>query len=134
MGAQRDPLSVRYDGAARSVLLSAVRAHKQNKGTVTWVQTPARSFGDVDAGGLTRNERAFQRSLYYQVDKVGDKVWSLKLTWDGVERRGRGVGRTLRVRLYRPASGYRHVAARPGIAWWRDPARQSKVGSRAPAQ
>lgn len=134
MGAQRDPLSVAYDGAARRVLLDAVRAHKHNKGTVTWVQSPAREFREADAGGLTAHERAFQRACYYQVDKVGAKVWSLKLTWGHLEKRGRGIGRVARLRLYRPGSGYRHIAARPGKAWWPDVAKQSKVGRRAPAQ
>jgi hypothetical protein len=69
----------------------------------------------LDRGGRTVNERAFTRAAYYPVYAVpraaGElPLWSLKLAWGPIERRGDRYGRVVTVRLFRYASGYRHAS------------------------
>ena len=105
-GPQRDPLSVRFDGASRRILTQAAVASRAKGGIVTYVPSPRGESGRLDMGGRTRTERAFTRSMYYLVMKVPPRRWSLKLTWGPVTRRGRRC----EVRLFPVAAGYRHAS------------------------
>jgi hypothetical protein len=134
LGAERDPLSVKYDTAVRHVLLQAVAAHKQGRGVKVWVHSPAHELRELDGGGLTASERAFLRAAFYQVTKVPPRHWSLRRTWGPRMKRGGRWYRLLSLRLYRYGSGYRAVQAGKRTAWWDDPARRSSIGNRAPAQ
>lgn len=136
-GAQRDPLSVRYDRAARRLLTGAVAAHQQGKrgGVVAFIASPGREFADVDKGGRTKHERAFTRACYYLVMKVPQhrgvpQQWSLKLEWGPIERRGARYGRLVRARLFLRSSGARHAAKNPGGSWRDNPALRSSVNNR----
>jgi hypothetical protein len=114
VGGVRDPRSVEWDGATRSVLISAIRAMRQRKGVIVWVASPASQFGHKDGGGRTAEERAFTRSAYYHVFGLPHKLgipqeYSLKLTWGNAlqpSSHGRRA-RACRVRLYDRASGVR---------------------------
>jgi hypothetical protein len=118
----RDPLSVAYDSRARYVLLRAIKAHQESKGgssgVAVFVTSPAGEFRNLDRGGRTHHERAFQNALYRPVFSEPRRrrelpVWSLKVTWGPVRFRGGRWGRQATARLYRYGSGYRHAAARP---------------------
>ncbi len=134
--AQRDPLSVRYDTAARRVLLASIR--KQQSGrpgwTYIWVASPGHEVRDLDPGGLTRHERAFRRSLFYPVVQIPRRMyqpqqWSLRTEMvDGFTRRGSRYGRWCRVRIYRYGSGYRKVARSPASSYVNNPALRSRLG------
>lgn len=83
---QRDPLSVRYDAAARQAVLRAARASRSNSGVRVWIASSASERRNPDAGGRTAHERAFSRSAYYLVfrapiNRKEVPQWSLKLTW-----------------------------------------------------
>lgn len=124
MPAARDPLSVAYDAMVRGVLLAAIEARRERKAAEAFVPSPPRDFRDrLDKGGRTPDERAFTRSVYYQtyrmpINEGSDPDWSARITWGGIERRGRRWGRVARVRLYRYGYGRRHAEQRP--AWITD--------------
>jgi hypothetical protein len=131
MPAQRDPLSVRYDGVVRDLMIRAARAHRDGKAVRAWIASPRAEFRARDKGGRTAHERAFTRSAYYLIFKTpinrGEVPdWSLKLTWGAdSERRASSAGRLARpvqVRLFR-----RSGARVTGPSWADDPARQSKL-------
>ncbi len=132
----RDPLSVAYDRTARRVLLAAIARHRAGGGTVQiWVASPGHEVRRLDAGGLTRHERAFRRALYYPVVQTPRRnqtgqVWSLRVWPPGpFERRGGRYGRYHRVRLYRyGARGYVAAERRRGPGYTVDAARRSYVG------
>ena len=126
----RDPLSKRYDGAARRALFQAINAHKVSprspRRVRVWVSFPGPQLRRLDRGGLTANERAFKRAAYYQVwsvpvheeDRPPD--WSLKMELGRIERRGTRWGRWHRLTLYRYADGKRHIDEGHGRPHWRD--------------
>ena len=136
-GAQRDPLSERYDRAVRRLLTAAVAAHQQGRrgGVRAFVASPGREFAQTDKGGRTRHERAFTRAAYYLVMKVPQhrgepQQWSLKLEWGPVERHGSRYGRVVTARLFLRSSGARHAARNPGSSWRDNPALRSTIDSR----
>lgn len=114
---QRDPLSVEYDAAAREAISRAIaRARRagRNSRIPRWVDVVVTSPPLAPReGGLSRDERAFQRAMYHdqRVHKprrdTGD--WSLDVDWQpaGLTRR------TARIRVFREASGKAHIAAGP---------------------
>jgi|SRR5215469_10431551 len=128
-GAQRDALSVRYDGAARRVLMAAIRAHQVNPNApraarIFVYSRRKESFRRLDKGGRTEDERAFMRALYYQTWRVPINLhitpdWSPVLEWGKLERRSHGWGRSCRVRLFRYRSGLAKAAARRADRQWR---------------
>lgn len=133
MGARRDPLSVRYDGAVRDLMIRAARAHRDGRGVQAWIASPRAEFRARDRGGRTAHERAFTRAAYYLVFRVPIRQgrapdWSLKLTWgDDGQRRASSAGRLARpvqVRLFR-RSGARVRGAR----WVDDPSLRSRIGA-----
>src|SRR5271163_3306578 len=82
-GGSRDPRSIEWDPAVRSILAAAIRAQRQRKGVVGWIPSPGHQFRQKDAGGRTPEERAFTRAAYYPVGSVPHtagvpRVWSLK--------------------------------------------------------
>jgi len=120
VAARRDPLSVRYDLAARRVLLAAMRA-RPGRARI-WVGSPGRQFRDLDRGGRTANERALTRAIYYQTWRVPINLdvpveWSPDLEWGPIENHAGRYGRYLRLRLFTKAGGDRH---RKGKRGWRD--------------
>ena len=124
MPAVRDPRSVAYDPLVRRVLLAAIEARQQRKAAESFVYSPPRDFQFPDKGGLTKDERAFTRSVYYQTYRVPindgvDPDWSARLTWGKIERRGGRWGRGVKVRLYRYGYGVRH-AQKSGQPWITD--------------
>lgn len=113
MPAERDPLSERFDTATRRALNEA-RRKAPPRTADRFVASPPREFRDLDKGGRTAHERAFQRSAYYLIFKVprNDGVppaWSLKITWGKIERHGGRWGRRVRLRLFPYGRGYRKV-------------------------
>jgi hypothetical protein len=133
--AQRDPLSIRYDGAVHALLIRAIRSSRDRKGVQAWVTSTRAELRKPDAGGRTRHERAFTRSAYYQVFRLPLNLgrppdWSLKLTWGGDdELRPSSAGRLarpVRVRVYPRAQ-----ARVSGAKWTEDPSLQSGgIGSK----
>lgn len=87
----RDPLSVRYEGAAGRLLGEAYARPG------TWIYrgvgAPAGESWDdsKDAGGLRVWERAYQRALW-RVHGQRNEVWSLQVTWGPDTPRGRLLG------------------------------------------
>jgi hypothetical protein len=143
MPATRDPRSVAYDGAVRRVLLAAIEARRERKAARSFVFSPIGDFRDrLDKGGLTPDERAFTRSVYYQTYRVPvndgvDPDWSARITWGKIERRGGRWGRSVSVRLFRYGYGHRR-AVKGGRPWitdmgtgsWREGSRRSVPGAR----
>ena len=108
---ERDPLSVRYDPHARSLISRAIAAHATH-GRPVWVRGAlALQHGTAeDTGGRTRDERALTRALYYdqRIHKPSRRYpgdWSLQIEWTS-----RNVAVSLlRIRVLRDTSGARHV-------------------------
>jgi hypothetical protein len=130
VGAQRDPLSVRYDGVVHQLMVRAARAHRDRKAVVAWVASPRGEFRHKDRGGRTSHERAFTRSAYYLIFKNGGEPgrsgWSLKLEWgDDGQRRASSAGR-----LARPVKVRLFARARvEGPKWADDPSKRSVIGA-----
>lgn len=110
MASQRDPLSVDYDAYVGQVCRLAVQRHRNHqRGPVVWIASPRREFRQLDRGGLTPHERAFQRSAYYLVFKAprnaGAPVhYSLVMEWDKAVKAPaprNQLARAVRVQLYR---------------------------------
>jgi hypothetical protein len=129
--AERDPLSVRYDGVVRQLMVRAARAHRDGKSVQAWIASPRAEFRHRDKGGRTAHERAFTRAAYYLIFRTPIKEgqapdWSLKLTWgDDASRRASSGGRLARpvqVRLFR-----RQGARVRGASWVDDPSRRSYI-------
>jgi hypothetical protein len=128
------------DASVRRVLLQAIRARRVGRGVTAWVPSPPGEFRLLDKGGRTAHERAFTRSAYYQVTKTSPTpLYSLKLTWGKLERRGTQYGRRVRVRVYRYGSGEGHVKKKVREPWiedidavgsWRAGTRRSLPGDR----
>jgi hypothetical protein len=132
MPAERDPLSVRYDGVVRDLMIRAARAHRDQKSIQAWIASPRAEFRARDKGGRTAHERAFTRSAYYLIFKTpinrgGTPDWSLKLEWgDDGQRRASSSGRLarpVRVRLFK-----RSGARVRGASWVDDPSRRASIG------
>ena len=130
--AERDPLSVRYDGTVRQLMLRAARAERDRKSIQAWIASPRGEFRHRDKGGRTAHERAFMRSAYYLIFRTPIREgrapdWSLKLTWGSdADRRASSQGRMARpvqVRLFRRAS-----ARVTGPSWLEDESRRSRLG------
>ena len=112
MPAVRDPLSVTYDAMVRRVLLAAMRegtrvvnGRRRPRIAAVFVESRPAAFRSLDKGGRTKYERAFTRSVYYQLYKVPinqgmDPDWSPRLDWGKIERRGTRWGRVVKVRLF----------------------------------
>jgi hypothetical protein len=139
---QRDPLSARYDTAARRALVAGIRAWRAGRGSVrVFIVSPGPQMRDLDRGGRTRNERAFTRACYYHVIQVPRQQararglptyearidWSLKLTWGPVENRGGKYGRQARLRMFTKRGGHRHVKRNKGTAYTEHPELQSRA-------
>ena len=126
--AQRDPLSYRYDGYVRQVMLRAIRAERQAQGVAVWIASPRGDF--VDARGLTAHERAFQRACYYLAFRVymNQKPrrvppYALKMRWTD-ETRPSSNGRTARrvtLRLFLRSKARKP----PGPGWGATPSQRS---------
>jgi hypothetical protein len=117
-GAVRSPGSARWDRRARYALNRAAEAFAIGQPAKLFIHSPGPQFRSLDRGGRTANERAFTRAAYYPIQAVpramGElPVWSLKLSWGPVERRGDRYGRVVSVRLFRYGSGYRHASRGP---------------------
>jgi hypothetical protein len=136
----RDPLSARYDPAARDLVTRAIRAFagsdaKDPRWIRAVVESPAGDQREPVYGmstrGLSVHERAFQRALYYDArvyHRSGEKSWSLVVDWDiriSGQLEGRQQRRLLRVRVFRDTAGFRFVKRREGRSYARDPARRS---------
>jgi hypothetical protein len=131
VGAPRDPLSVRYDGTVRQLMLRAARAERSRSSVRAWIASPRAEFRRVDVGGRTGHERAFTRSAYYLIFRTPIREgrvpdWSLKLTWgEDVDLRASSGGRVARpvlVRLFR-----RENARVRGASWVDDEALRSRI-------
>jgi len=125
----RDPLSVRYDAAARAALIRAIAAGKNRRGVLVWIASSRQELRHPDAGGRSAHERAFTRACYYQVFRVPLNMgevpdWSLKLTWGdqgSLKPSGPGrLARPVRLRVWR-----RSQSKVRGARWTDDPRLQS---------
>jgi len=106
----RDPLSVRYANSARKLILAGIRARPAT--AAMFVVSPPREFLFLDGGSkfrLTKHERAMMRAVYYQVNKIPPKRWSVKITMGRIEKRHGRWGRPMHVRMYTAGSGYNHA-------------------------
>lgn len=138
MAYERDPLSVRYDGAAGGLLGRALRTPgrwvyydvarpKPGPRTLAWLRSHGIVLDRLDSGGLTAYERAFQRSLYWNAKQLGISVtrspsYSLQREWGPVTARGRMLG----VRMSTPKQARLAVARKPkGEQWYRNRDQQS---------
>ena len=141
MPAERDPLSEEYDEPVLRLLRRAARS-KPPRIVETFVYSPPREFATLDRGGRTGHERAFTRSVYYITYKIPvrlgeDPEWSAKITWGKIQKRSRGWGRPVKVRLFPYGRGYRK-ARRSGQTWitdqgqgtWRRGNQRSLIGAR----
>lgn len=127
MAKERDPLSLQYDQwAVRR--LAVLRADPFGWHFSRIISPP----GDpVDARGLTRHERACQRSIYYQLNYspsagrwVKNTDWSLQVAWGEPDyKRGRfffGQGERTRqmfLRIVPGGSATRAIRGKPRSAY-----------------
>jgi hypothetical protein len=129
--AERDPLSVYYDGYVWEVMRRAGAAGRHGRSVRVWIASPRREFQTLDKGGLTRHERAFQRSAYYLIFRTPINAkqvpeFSLKRTWSLGEFRPSSGGRLARpvtIRLFP-----RSQAKVRGRSWVDDPGMRSYIG------
>jgi hypothetical protein len=101
MAWERDPVSEDYDSPARQLVSEAIRRARRNQPPWVTAHVPSPP-GDVrlDAGGLTRHERALTRALYHDPRVYFHspaREWALKVEWDGRGARGK----RLRLRVFR---------------------------------
>lgn len=132
---ERDPLSVRYETAARHALHRAIIAHRDRQAVTARIVSPGGEFARTDRGGRTAHERAFTRAIYYLAWRVPINAglapdWSVKLTWGPIVRVSGRYGRTVTVRVFRRASGVRHVNAGKVRSWAGDESFRSVPGDR----
>jgi hypothetical protein len=115
---QRDPLSERFDKAARALITRAIAnaQRKPPRPTTFIVESQPGEPREATELRLSVTERAFQRALYYdsRIHQLGrkkpDARWSLKQpAWEEVI--GRRRFGTLRV--YPDTAGARHVKRLP---------------------
>jgi hypothetical protein len=102
---RRDPLSLGYDSWARQ-LLEVLKADPWNWHGRTVTSPPAGPGGQVlDDAGLSRAERAAQRSLYWNLSHAASSglrirpEWSLQVTWGEAVHRPAGHMLSERARL-----------------------------------
>ena len=107
MGYGRDPLSWHYDGYVRQVMIRAIRAGRTGRGVRVYVASPRSSFRSVDAGGRTKHERAFTRSVYYlmwrtPINAGAVPEWSVKMSWGDEVRASSGnrLARPVTIRVW----------------------------------
>lgn len=85
-GLQRDPLSVRYDPWARE-LLGVLKADPWSWHGRTVETSAGNMLLGTDKGKLSRDERAAQRSLYWNLNHAASSglriraAWSLQVAW-----------------------------------------------------
>jgi len=108
MPAQRDPLSRRYDRATGALVGEALakrgrwvyravpRPSARGAASRGWLAEHGIELDAVDSGGLTRYQRAYQRSLYHSAGELGISTpggaWSLQREWGPLTRHGRLIG------------------------------------------
>jgi hypothetical protein len=129
MAYARDPLSVLYDDDAQVVLdrLYGVPMRGGAARTIAYIASPFLS--GADAGGLTAQERAFQRAVYWQLKRRRPSR-SIRTDWsdDNVPGLGRPVTITMFTLSAARAWSEKHASSRP--RWADDPSLQSGgVGS-----
>jgi hypothetical protein len=108
MPAARDPLSVRYDAAVGALLDDAMarqgrwvyravpRPAARSARSRAWLAAHGIQLDELDSGGLTAYQRAYQRALYHVAKErdistpAGD--WSLQRDWGPETRYGRVLG------------------------------------------
>lgn len=126
-----DPLSVRYERAASSLLDRAIGRMGQRRGSMRWavgiVQSSPGEYREPGGQRLSRTERAFTRALYRDprvYHRSGDKRYSLKEpVW------GAPLGRTreVRIRVFSDASGARQAERAAYKSYVANPALRSKT-------
>jgi len=126
-----DPLSVRYEKAAASLLGRAIGRMRQRRVAMRWavgiVQSEPGEYREPGGQRLSATERAFQRALYRDprvYHRSGSKAYSLKEPeWSAP------VGRTreVRIRVFADTSGYRHAEGRAYRSYVANPALRSKT-------
>lgn len=124
----RDPLSVLYDSDAQVILdrLYGVPMRGGAARTIAYVASPPLAGGD---GELTRQERAFQRAVYWNLKRRRPHR-SIRTDWadEYVPRLGRPVTVTMFTLSAARTWSEKHARTRP--RWADDPALQSGgVGS-----
>jgi len=125
MAAERDPLSKRYDSATGALVGEAMakqgrwvyravpRPSSRGARSRAWLAEHGIELDAVDSGGLTRYQRAYQRSLYHSAGELGISTpggaWSLQREWGPLTRHGRLIG----VRVSGKAAAMRAVRRKP---------------------
>lgn len=128
----RDPLSVRFDGAAHEIISRAIRF----PGKTVLGSIDSGPGEPVDDGGLTRSERAFQRALYHdqrirKPRRNSGGPWTLPQP-DWLARTGRT--RLVRIMVVSDISGAVYARARiPRDGQWQHND-ALKAGWQTPAQ
>lgn len=135
---ERDPLSVRYDGQAGTLIGRAIAADRRWVITVVatpspgpktreWLRARGISLFAMDEGGLTSFERAFERSLWWNAKRLGISVSGasagiMQREWGPVTPRGRQIG----IRVGSARDGRLAVNRKPrSQQWTRNPDLQS---------
>ena len=114
----RDPLSVRYDRAAASLIQRAVILRTRQRVSQRWaagiVVSQAGEAREPYGQRLSRTERAFVRALYHNpliYHRSDSKAYSLKEpVWDAPM----GNQRTVRIRVFGDTDGARYAARHRG--------------------
>ena len=128
----RDPLSIQFDADAADMISRAIAS--PGKTVTRFVESRPRE--PVDAGGLTRTERAFQRALYHdprirKPRKNSPGEWSMPAPeWSP----RLGATRLVRIRVFSDTSAAYHAARMPRSEQWQRNARLQSGGQGSPKQ
>lgn len=114
-GAQRDPLSLEYDARVH-VILAAIAQRKTwpREGVLvrTWIELPLVDLPDnVPGSTMTRNERAFVRSLYFHLKRMRPARSIARPQWG--ERNLVTSKRMVSFRVFTGSSAARHWRESP---------------------
>jgi hypothetical protein len=145
----RDLLSVRYDGATAALVADAItnrgrwvyravpRPESRSGASRRWLAQHGIELDQLDSGGLTRYQRAYQRSLFDQARDAGigkgagpDYTLSMQRTW-GPET---AYGRLLGVRITTRAAAVRATRRKPAAERYTQNRALASAGRGGPEQ
>jgi hypothetical protein len=113
----RDPLSVAYDGQAAELLDRLYASNRMPANALAFVLSPPGDPLDgVPGSVLTVHERAYLRSLYWNVKRRRPRR-SLRTYWGELTP----GGRILRVTIFSLVSGRRHILEHTDRAYSEQP-------------
>lgn len=124
---ERDPISVAYDPQATELLDGLYASNRMPANALAFVRSPPGDpFDGVPGSRLTVHERAYLRSLYWNIKRRRPRR-SIRVLWGEVTP----GGRILRVTMYSLVSGRRWNGAHPDVSFTERPELRSDAAARS---